>query len=74
MLGSVEGLDIVDVPDTEVCCGFGGLFSIKYHEISARMADDKITNVSNMFETVETNWGQFLKSYLRTYVDEMNNE
>ena len=48
LLGGVEGLDIVDVPDTEVCCGFGGLFSVKYHEISARMADDKITNAVNI--------------------------
>jgi L-lactate dehydrogenase complex protein LldE len=44
LLGSVEGLDIVDMPDTEVCCGFGGLFSVKYPEISVRMADDKIAN------------------------------
>lgn len=29
----------------QVCCGFGGLFSVKYPEISERMADDKIADI-----------------------------
>jgi L-lactate dehydrogenase complex protein LldE len=44
LLSTVQGLDVVDIPDAEVCCGFGGLFSVKYPEISVRMADDKIAN------------------------------
>lgn len=28
--------------ETETCCGFGGTFCVKYPEISARMASDKI--------------------------------
>jgi L-lactate dehydrogenase complex protein LldE len=27
--------------ESEVCCGFGGTFSIKFGEISARLADNK---------------------------------
>jgi L-lactate dehydrogenase complex protein LldE len=42
LLGSVAGLTLADLPDKETCCGFGGFFSVKYPEISARMADDKI--------------------------------
>jgi len=45
LLRGVEDLDLRDIPDTEVCCGFGGLFSVKFPEISARMADDKIANI-----------------------------
>lgn len=44
LLSTVEGLELVDIPEAEICCGFGGLFSVKYPEISARMADDKIAN------------------------------
>ena len=44
LLGSVEGLELHDLADTEVCCGFGGLFAVKYPEISKRMADDKIAD------------------------------
>jgi len=42
LLGSVRGLELHDLSETEVCCGFGGFFSVKYPEVSARMADDKI--------------------------------
>ncbi len=46
LLRSVDGLDLSDLADSEVCCGFGGLFSVKYPEISARMADDKIADAA----------------------------
>jgi L-lactate dehydrogenase complex protein LldE len=44
LLASVEGLALSELSDGEVCCGFGGLFSVKYPEISERMADDKIAD------------------------------
>jgi L-lactate dehydrogenase complex protein LldE len=45
LLKSVSGLTVQDFDEKQVCCGFGGFFSVKYPEISARMADDKIANV-----------------------------
>jgi L-lactate dehydrogenase complex protein LldE len=42
LLATIEGLSLVELQEPEVCCGFGGLFSVKYPEISERMADDKI--------------------------------
>ena len=44
LLKCVSGLSVQDFDEKEVCCGFGGFFSVKYPEISARMADDKIAN------------------------------
>ncbi len=44
LLGSVEGLSLTELKAPEICCGFGGLFAIKYPEISERMADDKIAD------------------------------
>ncbi|MFT4171538.1 MAG: (Fe-S)-binding protein [Rhodocyclaceae bacterium] len=46
LLSSVEGLHLVEMEDTEVCCGFGGTFCVKYPEISERMVDDKIANAT----------------------------
>lgn len=46
LLASVEGLSIQELADGDVCCGFGGLFSVKYPEISERMADDKIADAT----------------------------
>lgn len=47
LLGSVEGLELRELKEPEVCCGFGGLFSVKYPEISERMADDKIADAQS---------------------------
>ncbi len=41
LLSQIEGLELVEMAEPEVCCGFGGTFCIKYPDISARMAADK---------------------------------
>ncbi len=46
LLGSVQGLQLAEMPDAEVCCGFGGTFCVKYPEISGRMVDDKLADVA----------------------------
>ena len=42
LLASVEGLELRELPNSEVCCGFGGTFCVKYPEISDRMVADKV--------------------------------
>jgi L-lactate dehydrogenase complex protein LldE len=42
LLGGIEGLDIVDWENEELCCGFGGTFSVKMPEVSTAMVDEKI--------------------------------
>ncbi|HVU20490.1 MAG TPA: (Fe-S)-binding protein [Rhizomicrobium sp.] len=46
LLASVKNLSVSELTDRDVCCGFGGLFSVKYPEISERMADDKIADAT----------------------------
>ena len=46
LLKTVEGLTLVEANEREICCGFGGLFSVKYPEISGSMADDKIEAIA----------------------------
>jgi L-lactate dehydrogenase complex protein LldE len=45
LLSHVKGLELVEMNDVETCCGFGGTFSVKFGDISAAMADQKINNV-----------------------------
>lgn len=45
LLANVEGLKIREMQDSEVCCGFGGTFCVKYPEISGKMVDDKVRNI-----------------------------
>jgi L-lactate dehydrogenase complex protein LldE len=42
LLQAVEGLSLVEMNDTDTCCGFGGSFAVKYDTISVAMADQKI--------------------------------
>ncbi len=42
LLKNVKGVEFVEMQNADVCCGFGGTFSIKFPEISAGMLDNKI--------------------------------
>ena len=46
LLASVEGLRLVDLPDPEVCCGFGGTFAAKYGELSNAIVAQKSANIA----------------------------
>ena len=41
LLRAVRGLDLVELPDAEECCGFGGTFSVKNADTSTAMVTDK---------------------------------
>ena len=41
LLGSVEGLSLTELPEAEICCGFGGTFCVKYPDISNAMVERK---------------------------------
>jgi L-lactate dehydrogenase complex protein LldE len=46
LLDSVEGLTLSEMKDSDVCCGFGGTFAVKYGEISDAIVAKKADNVS----------------------------
>lgn len=45
LLGSVEGLELCEMTDSEICCGFGGTFAVKYSDISNTIVTDKTANI-----------------------------
>lgn len=45
LLRNVEGLEVVELPLKENCCGFGGTFSVKMGKISEQMVDEKVRSV-----------------------------
>ncbi|MFO1412634.1 MAG: (Fe-S)-binding protein [Burkholderiales bacterium] len=45
LLAKVPGLTLKEMAESETCCGFGGTFSIKFGEISARLADNKCGHI-----------------------------
>jgi len=46
LLQSVSGLTVKDLAAPEECCGFGGLFAVKYPDISGRMVSDKADDIA----------------------------
>jgi L-lactate dehydrogenase complex protein LldE len=43
LLRAVAGIDLVELPDAEQCCGFGGTFALKNPGVSGAMLADKCT-------------------------------
>jgi L-lactate dehydrogenase complex protein LldE len=46
LLAKVPGLQLKEMSTPEYCCGFGGTFSIKYGDISARIAERKCEDIA----------------------------
>jgi L-lactate dehydrogenase complex protein LldE len=44
LLRHVRGLELIEMKHSDVCCGFGGTFSVKHEAISTAMADQKVHN------------------------------
>ncbi|AGL14234.1 (Fe-S)-binding protein [Actinoplanes sp. N902-109] len=45
LLRNVRGIDLVDLPEAEQCCGFGGTFALKNADTSTAMLADKMDHV-----------------------------
>jgi L-lactate dehydrogenase complex protein LldE len=45
LLASVDGLRLRELPGAETCCGFGGMFCVKYPDISDKMVSDKAADI-----------------------------
>lgn len=44
LLSKVKGLELVEMNETDTCCGFGGTFSIKNTDISSAIVEKKVRN------------------------------
>jgi len=42
LLSKVRGLTLIEMEETDVCCGFGGTFTLKHEPISTAMAEQKV--------------------------------
>jgi L-lactate dehydrogenase complex protein LldE len=46
LLAKVQGLELAEMPESEACCGFGGLFAEKYADISNAIVTRKTDNAA----------------------------
>jgi L-lactate dehydrogenase complex protein LldE len=46
LLATVEGLELAEMREPEVCCGFGGTFCVKFPDVSNKMVADKADDIA----------------------------
>lgn len=44
LLAQVEGLELIEMEESDTCCGFGGTFAVKNNAISSAMVEKKVIN------------------------------
>jgi L-lactate dehydrogenase complex protein LldE len=72
LLSKVHGLDLVEMKDTDVCCGFGGTFAVKFDSISSAMAEQKINNALEMEANYIISTDASCLINLQAYIDQHN--
>jgi len=45
LIRNIKKAELIEMKDSDRCCGFGGTFSVKYPVISTAMVDDKVHNI-----------------------------
>ena len=45
LLAAVDGLVLLEIPDADQCCGFGGMFAVKNADMSVAMGADKVAAI-----------------------------
>jgi L-lactate dehydrogenase complex protein LldE len=45
LLSQVKGLELIEMDDSKACCGFGGLFSRRFPEVSQAIAGEKVKQI-----------------------------
>lgn len=46
LVGNLQNAEVETLTECDVCCGFGGLFSVKMADVSAAMLQKKINNIN----------------------------
>ncbi len=68
LLRHVKGLQLNEMKDNEVCCGFGGTFSVKFEPISTAMGEQKVQNAiesgANYIVSTEASCLMHLQGYI----------
>ncbi|WP_066836647.1 (Fe-S)-binding protein [Rufibacter ruber] len=69
LLGMVEGLQLIEMRETETCCGFGGTFAAKFEAISTAMGEQKVENAlstgAEYIVSTDTSCLMHLEAYIK---------
>src|SRR6202000_997963 len=72
LLENVKGLSLLDMKESETCCGFGGTFAVKYEPISIGMAQSKVKNATDTGAQYMISTDVSCLMHLQGYIDANN--
>jgi len=72
LLEKVHGLELLELPDSETCCGFGGTFAVKFEAISTAMAQQKIDQALALEADYIISTDASCLLHLQGYIDKNN--
>ncbi|WP_207426397.1 (Fe-S)-binding protein [Pedobacter sp. SYSU D00535] len=72
LLSKVHGLELVEMKDTDTCCGFGGTFAVKFNSISSAMAQQKVDHALAMDAEYIISTDASCLLHLQGYIDKNN--
>lgn len=72
LLKHVRGLQLIEMEKREVCCGFGGFFSIRNEVIANSMADEKINYALETGAEYIVSTDASCLMFLQSYIDKHN--
>ena len=45
LIANIKDIELIEMKNSEKCCGFGGAFSVKYPDISSAILEEKVDNI-----------------------------
>lgn len=72
LLSKVYGLELVDLPNNETCCGFGGTFAVKFDAVSSAMAQQKVEYALSVDADYIISTDASCLLHLQGYIDKNN--
>jgi L-lactate dehydrogenase complex protein LldE len=72
LLQNVKGLEMVEMKESETCCGFGGTFAVKYDAISLGMAQTKVSSAMETGAKYMITTDVSCMMHIQGYIDKNN--
>jgi L-lactate dehydrogenase complex protein LldE len=72
LLEKVHGLEMMEMKDTDMCCGFGGTFAVKFDAISSAMAEQKVNHALDQDADYIISTDLSCLMHLQGYIDKNN--
>lgn len=72
LMSHVKGLELREMTDHDVCCGFGGTFSVKFEPVSTAMAEQKIHHALETGAEYIVSTDSSCLMHLQAYIDKHN--